>query len=178
MAKKKYINLLPQEEFESSTLGRVLHWAMGTFRIIVIVTEMIVMAAFLSRFWLDAQNSSLSDSIKIATSQIQVQSEFEKNFRQTQSKLAIFKALTTGARGSDRAEFIALKNPNGIVLTSVNIKESSAIVKGAADGESNVVQLISNLKNEKDTIKSVDLDSLYSSEEDKKHLFFTLNLTY
>jgi len=46
---------------------------MGSFRIIVIVTEIIVMGAFLSRFWLDAQNSELDSSIKIASAQITAQ---------------------------------------------------------------------------------------------------------
>ena len=73
MPKKKNINLLPKEEFDASVVGRLLRWAMGTFRIIVIITEMIVMAAFLSRFWLDAQNSDLNDEIRFASSQIDSQ---------------------------------------------------------------------------------------------------------
>jgi hypothetical protein len=87
MPKNKTINLLPQEEFESSIIGRILRWAMGTFRIIVIITEIIVMGAFLSRFWLDAQNSTLSDGIKIKSSQIQSLADIEKEFRNIQSKL-------------------------------------------------------------------------------------------
>jgi hypothetical protein len=43
MPKNKAINLLPQEEFDISIIGRTLKWAMGTFRIIVIVTEIVVM---------------------------------------------------------------------------------------------------------------------------------------
>lgn len=177
MAKHKSINLLPQEEFESSIMGRVLHWAMGTFRIIVIVTEMIVMAAFLSRFWLDAQNSSLSDSIKIATSQIQVQTEFEQNFRKLQTKLAIFKAISDLPHASTYMDSIASKNPTGIVFTSMEIKDNSGIVKGMAESETNIAQLISNLKTDK-AAKSVVLDSLSTNEEDKKHIFFQINITY
>jgi len=85
MPKNKSINLLPQEEFEASTIGRVLKWATGTFRIIVIITEMVVMAAFLSRFWLDAQNSDLTDSIKIRSAQISAQGDLEKRFREIQT---------------------------------------------------------------------------------------------
>ena len=79
MAKNKSINLLPQEEFDASIFGRTLKWAMGTFRIIVIITEMVVMGAFLSRFWLDAQNSDLDNSIKIASAQISAQVILKKN---------------------------------------------------------------------------------------------------
>ncbi len=50
---QQLINLLPQEEFAVSTLGRILAWLMSTFRYIVIAVEMVVMLAFLSRFWLE-----------------------------------------------------------------------------------------------------------------------------
>ena len=59
--KKQQVNLLPEKGFTSTTTGRVLTWILSTFRIIVIVTEIIVMIAFLSRFWLDAQNTDLSE---------------------------------------------------------------------------------------------------------------------
>ena len=61
--KEPEINLLPQEEFEGSVIGRILKWGLSTFRIIVIIVEMVVMAAFLSRFWLDAKNSDLNEDI-------------------------------------------------------------------------------------------------------------------
>src|SRR5512144_1767398 len=94
MAKSKSINLLPQEEFENSVLGRILRWATGSFRVIVIITEMVVMGAFLSRFWLDAQNSDLNDSIQIKSAQISAQKDFENQFRQIQKKLDIYKGIS------------------------------------------------------------------------------------
>ena len=51
-ARKEEINLLPQKGFEATTAGRILAWILSTFRIIVIITELLVMVAFLSRFWL------------------------------------------------------------------------------------------------------------------------------
>jgi Tfp pilus assembly protein PilN len=175
--KKTAINLLPQEEFEASTLGRVLHWAMGSFRIIVIVTEMIVMGAFLSRFWLDAQNSNLSDSIKIASSQIEVQSEFETKFRNIQTKLAIFKAITQNTQGSEQIKKIAEKIPNGIKISSIAVHDSTTDIKGDSDGEMNVAQLISNLKTDP-SVKKIELGSLNTSEENKALISFQINISY
>jgi Tfp pilus assembly protein PilN len=176
MPKNKLINLLPQEEFESSTLGRVLHWAMGTFRIIVILTEMVVMAAFLSRFWLDAQNSELSDSIKIATSQIQVQSKFEQRFRELQAKLAIVKNVTSGTKDYDLIRLIAAKVPADITTTSILLENSSIQIIGTGKSESAIAQFVSNLKSEQ-IIKSADLESL-SSGEDKNSINFQINISY
>lgn len=177
MPKKKYINLLPQEEFESSTVGRVLHWAMGSFRIIVIVTEMVVMAAFLSRFWLDAHNSTLSDNIKTATSQIQVQTEFEQKFRAIQAKLALFKEITSGVKNDGRIQLIAEKSPESITVSSIVLTETDAKIKGKTDAESNLAQFISNLK-ANETIKRVDLESLSSVEDDRSLITFDLKISY
>src|SRR3990167_1085348 len=91
---KALINLLPQEEFESSTFGRVLKWLLSSFRIMVIITELVVMTAFLSRFWLDAKTTDLNDSIKQKQAVIESQNNFEKEFRKTQNRLVIFKEVT------------------------------------------------------------------------------------
>lgn len=131
MAKNKLINLLPQEEFDVSVVGRVLKWAMGTFRIIVIVTEMVVMGAFLSRFWLDAQNSDLNDAIAIKTAQISAQSDFENQFRAIQNKLSIFKQLATAPQSSDKLNVIASKVPTDVVMSGMSVTDTSAELKGS-----------------------------------------------
>lgn len=177
MAKNKLINLLPQEEFEGTTLGRVLRWAMGTFRIIVIVTEMVVMGAFLSRFWLDAKNSTLSESIKIASSQIQVQSAFEIKFRNLQNKISIFKQIAASQKSSERLGVVAGKTPTGVNITSVSVKDNEATVKGDSVGETEIAQFISNLKSDT-SIKRVALGSLSSTEGNQSFISFELNVIY
>lgn len=178
MAKNKSnINLLPQEEFDASILGRTLRWAMGSFRIIVILTEMVVMAAFLSRFWLDAQNSDLNDSIKNATAQIQAQSNFEKEFRGVQQKLNIFKQITSQPAASGRVELIAGKTPSDLVLSSINVQDTTAVVKGTAASEIGITQFISNLQAEP-TFKKVELGSVGSSEQNQTLITFFINVTF
>lgn len=177
MAKNKLINLLPLEEFETSPLGRILRWAMGSFRIIVIITEMVVMGAFLSRFWLDAKNSTLSDTIKIASSQIQVQSEFEKKFRGVQTKLNIFKELTSSVKASDRVGLVSGKTPQNITVTSIKVYDTTAEIKGDADSEASIAQLISNLKSNPE-IKKIDLGALNTSENNQSIISFQITITY
>ena len=177
MAKNKsIINLLPQEEFETSTFGRILKWAMSSFRIIVIVTEMIVMTAFLSRFWLDAQNANLSDSIKVANSQIEVQSDFEKEFRGLQTKLNIFKQVTTGVKASDMVNSIAADIPPDVTLSSITINNTNGEIKGGAASETSVAQLISNLKSNP-AFKNVNLESISSSENAGSQISFQIDVS-
>ena len=176
-AKNKSINLLPQEEFEASTVGRVLKWAMGTFRIIVIVTEMVVMGAFLSRFWLDAQNSDLGDEINIKSVQVKAQSAQETQFRQMQTKLSIAKELFQETKPSDRVNLISAKMPQDIVLSSISLGDGSLQVKGISGSEIGIAQFISNLKSDQ-SFKKVELGSANSSEENPFLTIFTIKITY
>lgn len=176
-ARKKGINLLPQEEFEASTLGRVLRWAMTTFRYIVIVTEMVVMGAFLSRFWLDARNSDLNDLLDVKKAQILAESEFEKEFRGLQGKLRIFQDLAKEPKSSEVLTKIVSKIPGDVTLQSVSFQNASAQIKGAAGSELGIAQLISNLKADK-SFKEVALGQVSSSENNPALTIFDIKLTF
>lgn len=177
MPKNKSINLLPQEEFDASILGRTLKWAMGSFRIIVIVTEIVVMSAFLSRFWLDAQNSELDSSIKIASAQISTQSNFEKEFRDVQKKLSILKQITSSPKESNKIDLMASKIPSDLILSAINVQGDIVTLKGVAGSEIGVAQFISNLKSDPG-IKKVDLDSVGSSDQNQTLISFLIKVTY
>lgn len=174
---KKGINLLPQEEFEASIIGRILKWATGTFRIIVIITEIIVMGAFLSRFWLDAQNSDLTDSIDIKTAQIKSQSDFENSFRSLQKKLGIIKSIVNSPKSSDRMSLISSKVPQEIILSGITTSDASAEIKGTTTSELAIAQFITNLSAEK-SFKSVNLTSLSTSQINLGQNDFTLGINY
>jgi hypothetical protein len=51
--KKKTINFLPEDELEKSPIGRFLKWALKAGRYIIVLTELIVVVVFISRFRLD-----------------------------------------------------------------------------------------------------------------------------
>jgi len=78
--KKRSINLLPKDAFESSGLGVVLSWALTFGKWAVIITQLIVMSAFLWRFVLDRQLTDLRKEIEkqkaIITSYSQVENDF------------------------------------------------------------------------------------------------------
>ena len=176
-AKNKLINLLPQKEFDTSVIGRLLKWAMGTFRIIVIITEMVVMGAFLSRFWLDAQNSDLNDEINVKSAQVEAQSDLETEFRQLQTKLAIARQLFGETKPSTQLNLISGKLPQDAILSSVSLDMESLQIKGISGSEMGIAQFISNLKSEK-SFKKVELGSVNSSEENPFLNIFTIKITY
>lgn len=174
---KGNINLLPQEEFEASTLGRILRWAMGSFRIIVIMTEMVVMAAFLSRFWLDAQNSDLNDQIKIKTAEISAQKDLETQFRSIQIKLDIFKKIQGIAQASGTLDTIASAVPQEVSFNSLNISQNSSEIRGTSTSESGIAQFLTNLKANK-TFKDVELETVNSSQDNPSNSDFAIKITF
>jgi Tfp pilus assembly protein PilN len=176
MPKNKAINLLPQEEFNASTTGRVLKWATGTFRIIVIATEMIVMAAFLSRFWLDAQNSNLNSSIKVKSAQISAQSDIEKQFRNVQLKLNIFDKIGQSNKTSEMVEGVTSNVPQNTSLSRISITEGEISIHGASPSEYEVGQFLSNLQNSQ--FKNVELRQVSSSEDNPAETDFVISITY
>lgn len=176
MPKNKSINLLPQEEFNTSTAGRVLKWATGTFRMIVIATEMVVMGAFLSRFWLDAQNSNLNNTIKIKSAQIAAVSSTEKQFRSIQIKLNVFDQLKKNQKTSIFLDKITSSVPLNITLNRVNFAENSIDVHGTSMLDTDILQFMANLQN--DLFKDISLGQVGTSDENPLETSFVINITY
>lgn len=173
---QKDINLLPQDEFEATVFGRVLRWALSTFRIIVIATEMIVMLAFLSRFWLDARNSDLDDEIRVREAEIKAQSEFETEFKKTQSKLKIFDALAKEENPvSATLEKITSLIPSDVKLVSYSLSSNSILVKGISGSERSIAQFVANLDSD-DTFSEVSLSSVETKLENESLLTFSIQL--
>lgn len=171
------INLLPQEEFASSTMGRALSWALSTFRIIVIITEVVVMAAFLSRFWLDARVADLNDAIAQNKAVIEATSEFEKDFKSAQNRLGIFTALASEEAGAaDTLELITSYIPTNVALTSYGFLPNKASVKGVSTSERSIAQFIANLESE-ENFEEVSLTQLGASEDQASQLIFTLDIS-
>lgn len=149
MAKKTKeltINLLPQEEFDASTLGRVLKWILTTFRYIVTVTEMIVMIAFLSRFWFDARSADLIDSINQRSAIVASYSAFESKFRTTQDKLKIYQSFSLDSqRLSPTIEDLSTRVPSDVTLTEISINNSKIEITAQSQNENSITNFINNL---------------------------------
>lgn len=173
--KETGINLLPQEEFEVSVVGRILKWALSTFRIIVIIVEMVVMAAFLSRFWLDARNSDLNETIKEKQAVLAASSDFEKDFRKVQKRLEIFSSLYSNPRPSISLDLLTSYLPVDVFVSSLSFVENSVQLKGVASSEKSIAQFMANLESNKN-FKEVTLSQIDSSKEENSSLIFSLKI--
>ena len=169
------INLLPQKEFEKSTLGRILKWAISSFRVVVIVTEMVVMAAFLSRFWLDAQNSDLNEEISQKKAIITSFKETESKFRVIQKQVDTFSKISSLTQKSEYLNLITSLTPPRIILNSISNNEEAMQIVGSSGDEQNISQFIKNLSaNSK--LKDVSLKNIDFGEDNSTAIIFTIGV--
>lgn len=172
--KSKHINLLPGDNLQSTTLGRILKWALSTFRIMVIITELIVMAAFLSRFWLDSKNSDLNEGIDINKSQVLAYAEVEKEFRMYQKKLSVVKNLYAESKNSDLVKKISDLMPTDLVLSSIQLSEEGIQIKAFSYSERSIAQFLINLESLKE-ITDINLSQVASSVDNSSITTFTIS---
>jgi len=172
--KEEQINLLPRKGFESSTSGRILAWILSTFRIIVIVTEIIVMVAFLSRFWFDAQNSDLNEKIQQKQAILSASQEFEIRFKDVQKRLEVYKNLTQNkSLNSEIIGIISISTPPDIILDKLSVNSKVLEITGTTPNEASIQQLIVNLA-DKQKFKEVGLAKTSTSPENPQILIFTI----
>jgi Tfp pilus assembly protein PilN len=175
--KKKKINLLPQEEFAQSTLGRVLAWLLSSFRVIVIVTEVFVMMVFLSRFWLDAKSADLNDLIKQRQAVLVASVDFEKEFRGVQKKLSIFSELTAVEQPTtNHLNTTSSLVPPEIILSSLSFVGDDIKIEGISPNERGIAQFVANL-DASDEIKEVAITQISTDKETQVLLTFSLKIT-
>ncbi len=140
------INLLPEREFAGTVTGRVLSWIISTFRVIVIVTEILVMIAFLARFWLDAQNTDLNDDIDQKKAVLLASVDFENQFKDTQKRLRIFSSLTSSQPPSTYIATITRALPPDVLLSDISKLSSDVQLEGLTTNERAIQQFVVNLQ--------------------------------
>lgn len=164
LKKSDKINLIPKDKFTDTLVGRVLTWLMSTFRVIVIIVEMVVMIAFLSRFWLDAKSSDLDDEIESRIAQIQAQSSVEREFNLVQQRLGIFSTMIS----QDKSNLKEIKKissylPSDVFLSRISLTESGIKIDGLSPSEMSIAQFIVNLSSIEDysgvNLTQVDIDN-------------------
>lgn len=175
--KTEQINLLPQDDFEASTFGRILKWALSSFRVMVIVTELIVMSAFLSRFWLDAKNSDLNESLNVKKSQVLAYSDIEKEFRNYQKKLSIIKKLYSEEKNSNLMSQITKVMPEDVILSSIQKDGSNLQIKAVGFSESSIAQFLVNLGG-LNLLENINLSQVASSVDNPLATTFSVDAKF
>ncbi len=166
MPVRSSINLLPKDE--SASLGaKLLQWALTFGRYIVILTELVVIIAFLMRFSLDQQLSDVYESIKAKQLFLDANKEFEDNFRRAQAKLLALKQTSGQQLGVVTIiKAISAIQPTDIRLINFSLAEDSFRLTAVSGSEVSLATFVKNLAALPSFI-NVSVSSITSTSEQK-----------
>lgn len=175
MASKIEINLLPKDEFEFSTTGKLVKWAVSVGRWIVVFTEFIVICAFLSRFYFDTELANLFDDLKQKQAIVESAFSFEENFRQIQNKTKIVKnLLAQQSEPSSLIGEITSLMPLNLTLTEIAITENTLRLEGNAFTEEDLRVFLTGLAAHP-KLTEVALTDISSKKEISLGITFNIN---
>lgn len=174
--KKHEINLLPEVDFEYTTKGRVITWLLGGFRIIVILTELVVVSAFFLRFGLDAKSSDLEDEIEQKTSLIASYSVVESKMRSLQQKVDVYAKNSTFTPISSYLEDIKKAIPASVILSNLSITHDGITIEGNSSTEKTIQQLLANIGSFS-YVKTLRITKIEQNKENPALTFFSIHIT-
>lgn len=145
-SKQLNINLLPQDPFFDSVLGRILQWSMGAGRYIVIFTEIIVILSFAARFTLDRQVTDLNEELYSQITQLDGLSQDEAAFKLAQAQIAEVKKNQEISNILDVFATLNKVVPADVAMNRLSISQETISLESTALTQSSFITFINNLQ--------------------------------
>ena len=140
------INLLPEDPFFSTIMGRTIRWALTAGRYMIIFTELVVIVSFATRFKLDRERTDLNNSIQHKTAMIESYGDLEEKFKAIQTRLAYFKEVNNNKIDTDLFLYLNQIIPTGVTIDNLTISSNHVSVSGTVPSQAVFNTLIANLK--------------------------------
>ncbi len=180
MANKKELSLLPDTENPNSFSARLIKWLTTVGRWVIVLTELVVVSAFISRFWLDRKNSDLSETIRQQQSILESTQSFEKEFNSFQQRLKFIRDFYANNLNYDQKIDILINGtPQDLIYKNLSLKqekggEISATASLMAFSEDSIINFITNLMLNPD-IETVKINQIEKkSQENNYSISFTV----
>ena len=140
------INLIPKDPFFITPAGKVLRWALSAGRYIVIFTELVVIASFITRFTLDRKVTDLNSLIEQRRQIILSYGDLEENFRSAQEKVEQYQQTNQEGNITDVFTTLTQAMPPEIVLERLSIYPDIVNIEGLTNSQTAFNLLINNLQ--------------------------------
>lgn len=183
MPPKKEISLLPEENNPQSFSNRFIRWLTTAGRFVIVFTELIVIMAFVSRFWLDRKNADLSETIRQQTSILESTKDFENEYLVLQQRLSFVKNFYQKPPDyAPKIQSLIESSPPGIVYNrfSLSHPEESPLIQSDmvvyAYQESSIVDFVTNLILNPN-VNSVNIKNIEKKPKDTKYTI-SLSLSF
>jgi len=181
MAGKKEISLLPESENPRSFGSRFFKWITTTGRVAIVLTELIVISVFISRFWLDRKNSDLSEVLRQKQSILENVIPFEEEFTGLQQRLSYIKDFySKQPEYNNQIDSLITSTPQSVFYETLSIskdedsKTTTINTSLIAYKEEDIVSFITNLMLNPD-IDKVNVNKIEKKEKENQYsIFLTL----
>lgn len=165
---KKEISLLPEKNAVKTLGDKFVKWVLSFGKYIVIFTQLIVISAFLSRFWLDRTNTDLTDRIRQQRAILASSQSFEQEFRLFQTRLSkINQSFDRTDKPLDTLSVISRSMPPDVLLTDFsftkNETENRVNLKTRIFSEVGLAEFIDQLISQPE-ISSVQIGAIEKEE--------------
>jgi len=176
MAIKKELSLLPNSENPNSFGARAIKWLTTVGRWVIVLTELIVVSAFISRFWLDRKNSDLSETIRQQQSILETTQSFESEFNSFQQRLNFISDFyKNNPQYDQKITTLINSTPNDLIYQTISFKKGedekniSATASLIAFNETSLILFINNLTLNPN-IESVRINQIEKKQQENNYL--------
>lgn len=165
-AQTKSVNLLPPSDFELSLWGRFLSWVVTIGRYVIIVTELVVILAFLSRFKLDEDIRTLNQEVGNKKNFLESSATWEADFRRVQARfLAVKKLLDYQWEPDEVLLNLATEIPKEAKLSTLLATPKKVVLSGLTIDELMLGKMVTRIDQD-DKWKSIDLTSMSANVDE------------
>ncbi len=169
------VNLLPQDDMEQHPGGKFLKWALSWGKKIIVLIELIVVIAFLSRFKLDSDVANNSEEIARRKTIILASKDFEKEFRQVQTKVNKVKSITSLPNSVTIYDVVQTLIPSSVNVGSISITGTKVNLEGEGE-DSALSKMVADFKSSPD-FSDVVLEKV-TKQGDSTQISFSLSAEY
>lgn len=157
------VNLLPKDNFEFSLVGKFLRWALTAGRVMVVLTEFVVILAFGSRFWFDKELNDLREVIDQKEMIVSSYEETEAEMRRVLGRQKPVKDyLEDNLKMTEKVDGLRYFLPEGVTLTEMKIEKEKISLVGVAGSEetfSRTIRAMAQMKGAYQTeVKELEFD--------------------
>lgn len=132
------------------------------------------MVAFLSRFWLDAQNTDLTEEIERKQAVLRASNDFVNEFKSIQNRLRIYKSLSDEeGKIKKTMDTVTSYLPDDLFLTAITIDSGQVTIEGSTSNEVSIQQLAVNLQ-ETNNFTNMGIDEIATNSRDPSLLDFSI----
>lgn len=168
------VNLVSQDEFSNSFMGKFLLWALSVGRYIVVFTELIVILSFLSRFKLDRDRTDLNEEIARYKAIVLSYGNLEETIKDIQQRTDIVKQVNSGTLPSDVFSLLETTLPTDVKVAKVSYADSAINIKATALSPQGFALFINHLtRNE--LVDHINIGTISSKNQDQS-IEFDINV--